>query len=297
MALGSGEYKYERVEGWGKIPEYFEFGSLERSGGVVDVACDSKDRVYALCRGNHPVLIFDSDGNFISCWGECHFRWPHGIFIDADDNVYVTDSQAHTVEKFTLSGELLMTLGTRDWGAPLLRRAPFNMPTGLAVGPSGDLFISDGYANYLVHRFSPDGKLLKTWGEPGKGPGQFALPHFIGVDRHGTVYVCDRENDRIQTFTSEGEFITEWVGLHRPADVYMDWEKDIVYVAEIGGPYQPKISIRDLKGNELSSWEGRESEGRGVLEVAHGIGLDSRGNIYEGEIGRVRRIQKFARVS
>ena len=296
MILGSGDYRYERVEGWAKIPEYFEFGSVERSGGFVDVACDSNGRVYALCRGNHPVLIFDGDGNFKSCWGEGHFRWPHGIFIDADDNVYVTDSQTHTVEKFTLGGKLLMRLGERDWAAPLLRRAPFNMPTGLAIGPSGDLFISDGYANFLVHRFSPEGELLKTWGEPGTGPGQFALPHFIGVDRHGTVYVCDRENGRVQLFTHDGEYITAWTGLNNPADISIDQEKDIAYVAEIGGPYQPKISIRDLQGNELSSWEGRESEGKGVLEVAHGIGVDSDGNIYETEIGKTQRIQKFARV-
>jgi len=297
MALGSGNYRYERVEGWARIPENFEFGGLERSGGVVDIACDSKDRVYVFNRGNHPVLVFDRDGSFISCWGEGHFRWPHGIFIDADDNLYATDAQAHTVEKFTLDGELLMTMGTRDWAAPLLRRAPFNMPTGLAVGPSGDLFVSDGYANYLVHRFSPKGKLLKTWGGPGTGPGQFALPHNIGVDRHGTVYVCDRENRRIQLFRGDGDYVTEWAGLNNPSDVYMDWKNDIVYVAEIGGPYQPKISIRDLEGNELSSWQGRESEGRGVLEVAHGIWVDSRGDIYEGEIGRTPRVQKFARVS
>ena len=297
MALGSGEHKYELVEGWAKIPEYFELGGPEVSGGVVDVACDSKDRVYALCRGNHPVMIFDRDGEFISCWGEGHFRWPHSIFIGPDDSLYISDGQTHTVEKFTPGGELLMTLGTRNWAMPLLRRAPFNMPTGLALAPSGEMFISDGYANYLVHRFSADGKLLKTWGEPGRGPGQFALPHNIGVDRHGTVYVCDRENERIQTFTSDGEFVTEWTDLHRPADVHMDWEKDLVYVGELGGPRQPRISIRDLKGNALSMWEGRESEGKGVLAGPHGIGVDSRGDIYEAAIGPAKGIRKFRKVS
>ena len=297
MVLGSGDYKYERVEGWAKMPESFELGGPEVSGGVVDVSCNSKDRVYVLGRGNHPVMVFEEDGTFVSCWGEGHFRWPHGIFIDADDNAWVTDSQTHTVEKFTLDGKLLMRLGTRDWGTPLLRRGPFNMPTGLAIGPDGSLFISDGYANFLVHKFSPEGELLKTWGEAGTGPSQFALPHFIGADRHGTVYVCDRENRRVQLFDSEGEYITEWAGLNRPADIHLDWENDIAYVAEMGGPYPPKISIRDLKGDEISSWEGRESEGKGVLEAAHGLGVDSKGNIYEGEIGDVRRVQKFARVS
>ena len=296
MVLGSGDYKYERVEGWCKLPEYFEFGD------VVDVACDSKDRVYVFNRGEHPVIIFDRDGNFISCWGEGHFLQPHGIFIGPDDSVYLIDCQLHAVEKFTLGGELLMTLpktivfGRRGWGPPLILRAPFNQPTGLALGPEGEMYVSDGYANFLVHKFSPEGELLKTWGEPGTGPSQFALPHGIGVDRHGVVYVCDRENSRIQLFDGGGEYISEWTGLNYPSDVYMDWKNDIIYVAEIGGPYQPKISIRDLKGNELSSWEGRESEGKGVLEVAHGIWVDSHGDIYEGEINQNRRIQKFAKV-
>ena len=125
------------------------------------------------------------------------------------------------------------------------------------------------------------------WGSKGTGPGQFALPHNIGVDRHGLVYVCDRENARIQVFDSEGEYLTEWAGLNYPADIHMDWNNDIAYVAEMGGPYPPKISIRDLKGEELSSWEGRESKGEGLMEVAHGIGVDSKGNIYECEINQV----------
>ena len=144
--------------------------------------------------------------------------------------------------------------------------------------------------------FSPDGRLVKTWGGPGKGPGEFALPHFIGVDRHGMVYVCDRENSRVQIFDGDGNYVTEWADLNNPADIVLDWKNDVAYLAEIGGPYQPKISIRDLKGNEISSWEGRESEGRGLLEVAHGIGVDSIGNIYECEIGKTPRVQKFARI-
>jgi len=295
MILGQGDYKYERVEGWAKIPEYFVLGD------PTDIACDSRDRVYVFCTGNHPVLIFDRNGDFISCWGETFFRQSHGIFIDSNDFVYLTDRQTHTVEKFTLGGEHLMTLGRRNWVSPPIRGAPFNMPTGVCVGPSGDLFVSDGYGNRRVHKFSPDGKLIKSWGAQGNGPSQFVLPHNIFVDKYGTVYVCDREAGRIQLFTSDGEYITEWAGLNRPADLYIDLEKDIAYVAERGTPNPPRISIRDLKGNVLSSWEGFESEGKGgVLEVCHGIGVDSHGDIYEGELGsggKPQRIQKFAKVS
>ena len=164
------------------------------------------------------------------------------------------------------------------------------------IGPDGSLFISDGYANYLVHKFTAEGELLKTWGGPGTGPSEFALPHNIGVDRQGLVYVCDRENGRVQIFDGEGGYVTEWAGLNNPSDISMDWKNDIAYLAEIGGPHQPKVSIRDLQSKGLSSWEGRESGGKGLLEVAHGIGVDSKGNIYECEINVTPRIKKFARV-
>jgi len=298
MTLGTGDYKYERVEGWAKIPEYFV------TDDVVDVATDSRDRVFVFCRGNHPVLIFDREGNFVSCWGEGDFVQPHGISIGPDDSVYLIDNQRHSVEKYTPGGKLLMTLpktiswGRRGWGMPLMLRAPFNQPTGLALGPEGEMFVSDGYANFLVHKFSPEGDLLKTWGGPGTGPGQFALPHNIGVDRHGTVYVCDRENERVQLFSGEGEFITIWADTNYPEGVHTDQKNDIIYLAESGGrSAQPRVSIRDMKGDILSEFGGREREGKGVLDVAHGICVDSHGDIYETEIVRTKRIQKFARVA
>jgi len=293
MIVGYGKYRYERVDGWAKIPEYFTLID------PVDVATDSRDRVFVFCRGNHPVLIFDRDGNFISCWGEGHFRYAHGLFIGPDDSVYLVDAETHVVEKYTPSGKLLMTLGKRDWAEPTHHGAPFNMPTGLALGRSGEMFISDGYGNSFVHKFSPEGKLIKTWGGHGSGPGQFVTVHNIATDRCGNVYVCDRQNDRIQKFTSEGEYLSTWTGFHWPMDAYVDQKDDVIYIVEamVTGPHQPKISIRDLDGNVLSSWEGRESEGKGLLDVGHGIWVDSHGDIYETEIDNTHRIQKFARMT
>ena len=296
MMLGDGDYRYERVDGWAQIPPNFSLTGLGPSGGVVDVACDSQDRVYALCRGNHPVMIFQPDGRFLSCWGEGCFRWPHGIYIDGEDNVFVADCQKHTIEKFNLDGERSMTLGTPNWAALTMRGLPFNLPTGAAVAPDGTIYASDGYGNRRVHHFSPDGELLHSWGEPGSGPSQFILPHFVDVDAAGTVYVCDRENMRIQVFSGEGEYLTEWPDLNKPADIHIDREQGIAYVGQLGDEErQPRISIHDLKGTVLSSWEGREREGKGVLAGPHGIGVDSHGNIYEGAIGDEPRIQKFAR--
>ncbi len=293
MIVGSGDYKYERVANWAKIPEYFVLDD------PADLAIDSKDRIYVGSRGNHPVLIFDRDGNFVSCWGEGYFIDPHGVYIGPDDSVYVTDSQTHTVEKLTPSGELMnLRLGTRNRATDIEDEAPFNKPTSLSVGPLGDLFVCNGYGNFVVHKFSFDGKLIKTWGGFGDGPGQFALPHKMDIDRHGTVYICDRNNDRIQLFTPDGEFIDMWTDFHFPHDIYIDRQNDIAYIVEaaLKTPHMPKITIRDLKGKVLSEWGGKESDGKGVLEICHGICVDSHGDIYVGEIVRNKRIQKFVKV-
>jgi DNA-binding beta-propeller fold protein YncE len=297
MILGQGQYQYERVDGWAKIPPYFQLTGLGPSGGVVDVACDAEDRVYVLCRGNHPVIVLQPDGAFLTCWGEGHFRWPHGIHIDGEGRVWVVDAQKHTVEAFTPSGELLMTLGTPNWAGITMRGEPFNLPTGITVAPDGSLFISDGYGNRRVHHFSPDGVLLHSWGEHGAGPGQFALPHFLDVDRHGAVYVCDRENDRVQLFDAAGAYLRQWAGLNRPADIHIDRAADLVYLGELGGSRVPRISLRDLDGRILSAWQGLEREGQGVLAGPHGIGVDSHGNIYEGAINEQPCVQKYVRVS
>ena len=305
MILGNGKYKYERVEGWPKMPEYFtvEEALPGVSRGVAGVATDSQDRVFVFNRGKHPLIIFDRDGNFVSCWGEGHFPGAHGIFIGPDDSVYVADFETHVVEKYTPSGELIWTLGTRNIGQPPLLNKPFCMPTRLVVGPTGDLFVSDGYANFCVHKFSSEGELIKTWGGPGHEPGQLQWPHSIDIDKYGTVYVVDRENDRIQLFTSDGELIGVWTDFLIPHNIHIDRKNDIIYVVEgqvrdLSRPIdRPRVSIRDLKGNILSMWEGRESNGEGVLEVPHTICVDSYGDIYIGEIHDVPRIQKFAKVS
>lgn len=298
MIVGSGEYRYERVEGWAKYPPYFYFEKDLIQ--PPDMATDSKDRVFIFKSGNHPVIILDRDGNFVSCWGEGRFRNPHGICIGLDDSVYLVDCQADVVEKYTPDGKLLMTLGwKRDW-TRYTRGEPFNMPTAVAVGPSGEILVSDGYANRRVHKFSPDGNLIKSWGEDGSGPGQFNTVHGVDVDRHGTIYVIDRENNhRIQVFTPEGEFVTQWTGFMWPKDLYIDRKNDTVYICEgqCGGVIVPKVSIRDLKGNVLAAWSGRESQKKGVLEDPHGIWLDSHGDIYIAENEPGPHVVKFAKVS
>ena len=237
MGIGPHRLEYEVLEGWEQLPEGWSFVE------VAGVAVDSKDRVYVFNRGAHPMIVFDKDGRFLDAWGEGVFTSAHGIFIDRHDHVYCADNFDHTVRKFTTDGELLMTLGDparpADTGfkvgeSPVQHAAgPFNMVTNVAVTQSGEMFISDGYGNARVHRFSPDGELLASWGEPGSGPGQFNLPHSIAVDRSGRVFVADRENSRIQIFSKDGDFLQSWDWVNRPDDLFID-EQENLFIAELG---------------------------------------------------------------
>ena len=178
---------YAANASWAQLPEGWSFTE------VVGVATDSRDRVFVFSRSEHPVTIFGRDGQFVDSWGEGEFVRPHGLHIGPDDSVYCCDDQDHTVRKYTADGKLLLKLGVSgqasDTGATTtdyrdIKRVgpPFNQPTNLALSPDGEMYITDGYGNARVHKFSADGQLLYSWGEPGDGPGQFHLPHGIAVD-------------------------------------------------------------------------------------------------------------------
>ena len=165
------------------------------------------------------------------------------------------------------------------------------MPSGLAVAPNGELFVSDGYGGHKVQKFSPEGEHIRSWGERGKGPGEFALLHNIWVDKDSRVFICDRENDRIQIFDDQGNFLEQWTDLSAPGDIWV--KDDIVYVVEQGSG--TRISIWTLAGKLLTRWSGREGPGKGTLVSGHGICVDSQGSIYVAEIGEGKRVQKFQR--
>ena len=284
MVFGQGTHQYTVQEEWWTLPEGWEFGWIPA------VAVDSQDRVYVYSRSEHPMVVFDRDGNFIDAWGDDILKDAHGIFIDADDNIYCTERDTHVMRKFTTNGELLMTLGTPD--APGAEGEPFNKPTDFALGPDGEMYISDGYGNARVHKYSPDGELIKSWGQPGTGPGEFDLPHCVRVDPRNRLMVADRENNRIQFFTLDGEYIEEWGDLLQPDTIYID-DDDLVYIAELG----QRISIMTLDGEVISQWgseRGSTVPGE-FLACPHGIWLDSHGDIYVGEVQADARLQKFIR--
>ncbi len=255
---------------------------------VAGVALAAQGRVIIVNRSDVPVQMYTTDGQFISAWAYDDFSRVHGVTVGPDGVIYITDDLRHVVRVFSPEGELLRTLGTpgepSDTGAgDSLPRVvqhggpPFNQPTNTAVGLDGSLFISDGYGNARVHQFSPDGQLRKSWGEPGSGPGEFNLPHGVAIDTQGRVLVADRENNRIQVFTPDGEFVSEYTDLIRPCALYVD-DDGMIYVAELGRSHG-RVSILSPEGQVLARWtiEGEVAEAGG-----HSVTLDSDGNLYIG---------------
>ena len=290
IRMGRGRFTYEVQPGWARLPAGWSF--LE----VVDVAVDAQDRVYVFTRGEHPLLIFDREGNFLTSWGEGLFKRPHGITMGPKETLYLIDDGGHAVYQFTLDGKLLMTLGTPGRGAGFMSGQPFNQPTKVARDPkTGELYISDGYGNARVHKYTSDGKYLFSWGECGTDPGQFNLVHSVVLDKAGRVFVADRENHRIQIFDSKGKLLAIWNNIHRPCGLHIAGDgEELVYVGELAPPFPfsqnypnvgGRISIYDLKGNRLARLgDIRAGEEPHQFLAPHGLTVDSRGDIYVGEV-------------
>jgi streptogramin lyase len=297
--VGQGRYTYKVHEDWARLPEGVDFKPAA-------VAVDARDRVYGFNRSaEHPVVVFDREGNFVKSWGAGLFKFPHAIRFDADNNAWLTDEHHAQFMKFTPDGELLRTIGVKgarsDTGVPAddfssaawkkvtHAGGPFNLPTDIAFAPDGCMFMSDGYGNARVHKFAPDGTHMFSWGEPGTGPGQFNLPHGVWIDRRGRLLVADRENDRVQVFDQSGKLLDIWkTELIGPAFFYVDAD-DIVYIPEHNGGL---FSILTLDGERLARW------GAPIHKSCHGVWGDSHGDIYvvmPGEWGRTRRVVKFER--
>jgi hypothetical protein len=279
--IGSGSWRYRFRRDWAKLPRWWNFGEANQPGPPrtsVKGAVAANGDVYVLCRGAHPVLVFDQEGRFVTSWGEGQFSsFVHGLTIDPAGRIWITDSGLHTVTQHEPDGTLLQTLGMRGAAQPTLYGKPFNMPTGVAIASTGELFISDGYGNRRVHRFSADGTLLNSWGEPGSAPGQFALVHFITADADDNLFICDRENHRIQVFATTGEVLAEWTGFTMPSDVAFG--RDAIYVAGADG-----VSIWTRDRRKLIQF-GRDEPFPGAFNV-HGIWLDAEENIYLAQFDR-----------
>jgi DNA-binding beta-propeller fold protein YncE len=304
---------FDVVDGWEHLPA--GYGHPD----VADVAVDSAGRVFLFCRSEHPVLVYERDGRFVGSWGEGVFTMrAHGITTAPDDTLWFTDDGDQTVRRFARDGRLLQTIGTSglasDTGydgknvTSVVRAGPpFNRPTNLAVAPNGDLYVSDGYGNARVHQFSARGELRRSWGEPGSGPGQFMVPHGVAVHSDGRVFVCDRENDRIQIFSPDGEFLAEWTDVQRPTKLVFA-ERGIAIVAELTwraglrsfrtGPiakHRPsRIAMLDERGAVLgrfgdegpvdANWGAADPCRAGNFCAPHGLAIDPNGDLYVAEV-------------
>ncbi len=293
---------FEEVNGWGEE-------TWDRD--VTGVAVDSHDRVYVLRSGKHPVTVLHSSGTVLHRWGEGRFsQRPHLISIGHDDKVCVADDGGHRVYIFDPMGGLIETIGTGTpsatgfgAGGPISMEIalnqmsggpPFNKPTKAVLGHRGELFVSDGYRNCRVHRFSADRQHVKSWGGPGVGEGCFVIPHSVTIDRKGRVVVSDRENDRIQVFSCDGRLLNVLDDVQRPTDVAVD-RRGHLYVAELPrGPLDLKSwrlgrAERELPGRvTMRAPDGSIAARLSYPEVEflapHAIAVDSTGAVYVSEV-------------
>jgi outer membrane protein assembly factor BamB len=256
VAFGDARYQVHRS--WGVLPDAPKFAGLSKG------AVDSQGYLYICQRTDPPIIVLAPDGRYDRSFGDGQIMDSHGIFITNDDRILIVDRDGHQVICFDKQGKTLFTLGERD--RPRYQ-APFNHPTDIAVGPTGDMYVSDGYANNRIHRFSADGELIHSWGTPGAGPGEFTTPHGIGVLPDGRVLAGDRENNRVQVFDGEGTYLTEWGNFYKPMDIYVD--RDLVYVSD----QIPRVTALTHEGKVVGAC-------KPVPLLPHGVRGDKDGNLY-----------------
>lgn len=300
LAIGMGAFSilqpapaaasYRVVHGWPSLPEGTAFMD------VPGVAVDSHNHVFVFHRGEQPVICLDGDtGKIIASWGKDLFKTEHGLEVDQHDNIWLTDVHHHQVFKFSHDGELIMVLGTQ--GVPGLDGNHFDGPTDVAVAPSGEFYVSDGYGNNRVAKFSAEGRFLLDWGRKGEEEGEFDLPHGIALDAEGRVYVADRSNLRIQVFDADGKFLHAWKSseLGRPWGLSVGSD-DYLYVIDGGDlksqpPDRGRVLKLDLEGRILAVW-GSYGRYDGQFNWGHDVDVGTNGHVYVTDI-KGKRIQKF----
>jgi sugar lactone lactonase YvrE len=302
--VGFGNYQYEHVENWPKV---------EIQGAAADVTVDAQGRVYVGVRNDQPdgslgtskggtghVVVLDRDGNEIGNWGNFASA-PHGLWVNQEGEIFFADTGFHTITKHAPTGEVLLTLGTK--GQPGAPGAPFNRPTHAVQAPNGDIFVSDGYGQNRIHRFSAKGEHILSFGSgrlvfgepnpglPSTGQGEFNVPHDVVVDGDSRVIVSDRENNRIQVFTTDGEFVTMWTPVNHPNKIQFDAD-GLLHI--IGGS---GAEVRKPDGTVVGNWGSDWGDGPGqFIRGPHGCWLDTDGTMYTADAGFRNRLQKFVRV-
>jgi sugar lactone lactonase YvrE len=314
---------YRAVESWAKMPEGRTWGStsgvdIDRDGTSVWVAerCGAFAPPSQMKPGNPfacsdstlpPILKFDSSGKLVKAFGEGLLLFPHGIHVDREGNVWVTDGlgkdgKGHQVFKFSPDGKVLMTLGK----AGVAGSGPdeFNAPSAVLVAPNGDIFVADGHGgntNARIVKFTKDGKFIKTWGKKGSGPGEIDIPHALAMDSRGRLFVGDRQNNRIQIFDQEGTYLDQWSQFSRPSGVFID-KNDVIYVADSESESVSKnhdgwkrgIRVGRAGDGVVTAFIPDPVEKTTGTSAAEGVAADAMGNIYGAEVGP-KRLMKYVR--
>ena len=279
---------------------------------MTGIAVDSDDQIWTLNALDPPVQVYNQRGELVTSWGTGLFKSPHFIRIDREGNVWAADYGRHIVRKFSPAGEVLLTLGVPD--EPGDDEAHLNMPTDMAFASNGDVYVTDGYGNNRVMRYDAQGVFKQTWGGLGTGPGQLSQPHAIAIDSDDRVYVCERNNCRVQVFGPDGRYLTQWRNIINPWGIWIS-PGDAVYICgsaparwvnrgNLGNPPSDQMLVKfDTDGRVHEQWvfpmvqQGKWTPGQ--LDWVHGIGLDSRGNLYLGDVADEspeHRVQRFIRL-
>jgi hypothetical protein len=275
---------------------------------VPGIAVDARDQVYVFTRGTPPIQVYDTSGKYLRGWGEKDVKSAHHIKIDHEGNVWAADIGYHVVHKFTPEGKLLLTLGTKD--RPGCDATHLDKPTDMAITPSGDIFVADGYGNARIVHFDRNGKYVKEWGKLGSKPGEFSIPHAIALDAKGRLYVADRNNVRVQVFDQSGKLLDVWSNVVTPWGFCVTTNDEIWVCGSspmqwretdnaLGCPPKDQVFMKfNPDGRLLQMWtvpKGADGlEKPGDLNWVHAIAVDSKGNLYAGDIIG-KRAQKFVR--
>lgn len=304
---------YEILEGtWGQLPEGRTWGATSAvfpspEGNIwVAERCGANS-----CVGSNldPILLFDTSGRLLRSFGAGMFAWPHGIFVDREGNVWVTDAVGfeetppglgHVVYKFSSEGKLLLTLGKR--GVAGRGRDTFTKPSAVLVAPDGSIFVADGHdaqGNNRIVKFAPDGTFIKEWGSTGCGPGEFRDPHSLAMDSQGRLFVADRGNNRIQIFDQEGNHLATWTQFGRPSGLFID-QNDVLYAtdSESNSRRNPGWRRGIYIGSARTGWvrafipDPEPDPDNSATSGAEGVAVDLEGNIYAAEVGP-RMLRKY----
>ena len=289
---------FQPVENWAKLPQGIQWGQ------VISVEPDAKDNIWVFHRSDPAILEFDQSGKLLKSFATGMFVQAHGLFVDREGNIWVTDAQGkagkgHQVFKFSPDGQILLTLGKA--GVTGTGNDTFNSPSDVVIGNNGDIFVADGHGentNARIVKFSKDGKFIKAWGKKGSGPSEFDTPHSMVLDSRGRLFVADRGNNRILIFDQDGKFIDQWKQFGRPSGLFISKDDTLYSVdsqsdAMTNPGVKRGIRIGSAKDGSVKTFI-PDLNTDPAIALAEGVSADSKGNIYAAGVSSMA-LHRFVR--